>query len=231
MLVEPHTEGMHQKRAKCDDAEPQIACLHPFERAPIGQLPKHRVNPRANLPLHRTPGSRRVRQVRIAERRWQDHPILAQFGLQVRQAGVAISQHQRSRFPIGFIGGSQEHMGDDARPARPQMPAKTVQGLAIGLIVARTGLSAKAPTPGRTGKAADRKRHAVNDPHLFRGGSVHHAPASTRALWLPTDWRIVAQRSSDAPGKDLGRNGWSVLGRRHKTLHLRWSMLCPQRSV
>lgn len=172
MLVEPNAEGIHQKCAQKAIAQmPQIACLDPFEFAPIGQLPKNRVNMIANLPWHRTRISRSERRERFAERCLQDDPFRAHAGLHVGQPIVAITKDQivcslqehRSNVSVRLICWSQKHMGDDARPAQTQMQAKAVKGLAVGMIFAITGLSAKAHTPGSTGKAANRKQHAVDD--------------------------------------------------------------------
>lgn len=145
MLVEPNAEGMHQKRTQNAIAQmPQVACPNAFELAAIGELPKNGINPIANLPQNRALISWSLGRMRFAERGLQDNPIFAQARLHIRQPIVAITQHQarsafqhhRSHFPIGFIGRSQEDMGDDARPAQTQVQAKAVKGLPIGMIFA-----------------------------------------------------------------------------------------------
>ena len=57
---------------------------------------------------------------------------------------------------------SQKHMGNDARPPQTQIQTKTVKGLAISVIFAIVGLSAKAYASGSARKATERIRH-VND--------------------------------------------------------------------
>ena len=114
----------------------------------------------------------------------------------------------RSHFPIGFIGQSQERMRDDPRPAPPQMQVKAAKGLAIGMIFAIAGLTAKAHTPGRTSKAADGQRHAVDDADqfivadqlitqqhpqtLFKGPQIGSLPHKGRAMDRLEYWEKVA---------------------------------------
>jgi hypothetical protein len=155
LLIEPKAECVHQHGAQQAIAQvPQIPRPHSLEVTTVGQLSKDGVNQIAHPSQNRTVIGRRFGGVGAAYRRVQPQPLAAQNSLQLRQPIATIPehdplsalQHQRSDFAIRLIGRSQEQMGDQPRPAHPQVQAKPRKGLPICVIFAEAFSATQAHT-------------------------------------------------------------------------------------
>ena len=125
MLIEEKADRMHQQTTRQPITQmPQIARPDPFHATTIRQLAKDRVDEIAHAAQDRTLVGCRLGRVGFAEGRLQENALGAQVRLQIGQPIGAISQHHAGRafqqerhdFAIGFIGRSQEHAGEQARP-------------------------------------------------------------------------------------------------------------------
>lgn len=164
MLIEEKADRMHQQTAQQTIAQmPQITRPDPFHATAVRQLDKDGVDEIAHSAQHRTLVGCRLGRVGFAKGRLQENALGAQVRLQIGQPTVAIAQHHAGRalqqerhdFAIGFVGRSQEHAGDQARPTQVRMQPKAIKRLAVRMIFAEAGEAREAHAPGRTGKAAD----------------------------------------------------------------------------
>lgn len=172
MLIEPEADRMHQDVSQEPIAQmPQVTYPDSLESTAIRQLSKDRLNEIADTTQDGTLIRCRLGRVRFAKGSLQHDALLAQVRLHVGHPVVAVSQHNavrafqhhRGDFAILLIDRSQEHMGDDSRPAQAQIHAEATEGLSIRMVFAIIGDAAKAATPRSAGKATDGNRHAVND--------------------------------------------------------------------